>query len=173
MQRNEVPKNAPFLLLSHKSWNCFVYRFWWNYYPLYTVEKVRGPRWQNCNRGGALLRFKIKHLFYTLLKAVDTIGNCQRPVFTLGVSQLMPKIKNLWKLELNRSSKLRDNNERKKHPCHTKLCAFWCLISRPQILNLRSRNQICGKLLLSQKLRHFRGSCFSQCVILSTSPHYS
>ena len=30
----------------------------------------------------------------------------------------------------------------KKHPCHTKLCAFRWLISRPQILNLRSRNQI-------------------------------
>ena len=73
---------------------------------------------------------------------------------------------------------LRDNNGKKKHPCHTKLCAFRCLISRPQILNLRSRNQIRGKLLLSRKLRHFRGSHFSQCfiistLILSTSPHYS
>ena len=27
--------------------------------------------------------------------------------------------------------------------------------------------------ILSRKLRHFRGSCFSQCFILSTSPHYS
>ena len=35
----------------------------------------------------------------------------------------------------------------KKHPCHTKLCAFRWLISRPQVLNLRSRNQIQGKLL--------------------------
>ena len=107
------------------------------------------------------------------LKTLDTIGNCQRLVFSLGVSQHMHKITNLWKFELNRSSKLRDNNERKKHPCHTKLCAFRCLISRPQILNLRSRNQIRGKLLLSQKLCHFRGSRFSQCFILSTSPHYS
>ena len=31
------------------------------------------------------------------------------------------------------------------HPCHTKLCAFSCLISRPQILNPRSRDQIRGK----------------------------
>ena len=98
---------------------------------------------------------------------LDTIGNCQRLVFTVGVSQHMHKITNLWKFELNRSSKLRDNNERKK-PCHTKLCVFWCLILRPQILNLRSRSQ----LLLSRKLGHFRGSCFSQCFILSTSPHY-
>ena len=42
------------------------------------------------------------------LKAVDTIGNCQRPVFSLGVSQHMHTITNLWKFELNRSSKLRD-----------------------------------------------------------------
>ena len=30
----------------------------------------------------------------------------------------------------------------KKQPCHTKLCAFRSLISRPQNLILRSRNQI-------------------------------
>ena len=107
------------------------------------------------------------------LKALDTIGNCQRLAFTVSVSQHMHKITNLWKFELNRSSNLRDNNERKKHPCHTKLRAFRWLISRPQVLNLRSRNQIRGKLLLSRKLWHFRGSCFSQCFIPSTSPHYS
>ena len=67
----------------------------------------------------------------------------------------MHKITNLWKFELIRSSKLRDINERKRHHCHTKLHAFWSLISRPQILNLRSRNQIRGKLLLSRKLRHY------------------
>ena len=105
------------------------------------------------------------------LKTVDTIGNCQRPVFSLAVPEYMHKITNLWKFELNRSSKLRDNNERKQHPCYTKLCAFKCLISRPQILNLRSRNQIRGKLLLSRKLCHFRGSRLSQCFILSTAPH--
>ena len=109
----------------------------------------------------------------TFLNAVDTIGNCQRLAFTVYVSQHMHKITNLWKFELNRSSNLRDNNERKKHPCYTKLCAFRWLISRPQVLNFRSQNQIRGKLLLSQKLWHFRGSRFSQCFILSTSPHYS
>ena len=107
------------------------------------------------------------------LKAVDTIGNCQRLVFTVGVSQHMHKITNLWKFELNRSSNLRDNNERKKCLCHTKLCVFRWLISRPQVLNLRSRNQIRGKLLLSRKLWHFRGSHFSQCFLPSTSLHYS
>ena len=57
-------------------------------------------------------------------------------------------------------------------PCHTKLCAFGCLISMPQNLNLRSQNQVCGKLLLSRKLCYFRRSRFSQCFILSTAPHY-
>ena len=47
----------------------------------------------------------------TLLKA--TIGNCQRPVFSLAVSQHMHKITNLCKFELKRSTKLQDNNERK------------------------------------------------------------
>ena len=51
--------------------------------------------------------------FHKELKAVDTIGNCQRLAFTVGVSQHMHKITNLWKFYLNRSSKLRDNNERK------------------------------------------------------------
>ena len=32
---------------------------------------------------------------YALLKAVDTIGNCQRLAFTVGVSQHMHKITNL------------------------------------------------------------------------------
>ena len=110
---------------------------------------------------------------HNLLKTLDTIGNCQRPVFSLGVSQHMHKITNLWKFELNWSLKLRDSSERKKHPCHTKFCGFKWLISRPQILNLGSRNQIRGKLLLSRKLCHFRGSRFSQCFVLATSPHYS
>ena len=109
---------------------------------------------------------------YTNLKAVDTIGNCQRLAFTVGVSQHKHKITNLWKFELSRSSNLQDNNERKKHPCHTKLCAFRLLISRPQVLNLRSWNQNRGKLRLSLKLWHFRGSRFSQCFIPSSSPHY-
>ena len=83
-------------------------------------------------------------LFNCQLKAVDTICNCQRLAFTVGVSQHMHKITNLFKFELNRSSNLRDNNERKKHPCHTKFCAFRWFISRLQVLNLRSRNQILG-----------------------------
>ena len=47
------------------------------------------------------------------LKAVDTIGNCQRLAFTVGVSQHMHKITNLWKFKLNWLSKLQEINERK------------------------------------------------------------
>ena len=47
------------------------------------------------------------------LKTVYTIGNCQTPVFSLGVSQHMHKITNLWKFELDRSSELQDNYEKK------------------------------------------------------------
>ena len=64
---------------------------------------------------------------FTYLKTLDTIGYCQRPLFSLGVSQHIQKITNLCKFELNWSSELRDNYERKKHPCHTKLCAFICM----------------------------------------------
>ena len=74
---------------------------------------------------------------------------------------------NLWKFELNWSSKLGDKNGRKKHHCHTKFGAFRCLISRPQNLTLRSQNQTHGKLLLSRKLFYFRGSRFSQSFTLS------
>ena len=110
--------------------------------------------------------------FHKEVKPLYMFGNCQRPVFSLCVSKHVHKITNLWKFELNWSSKLGDMKEIKNNLNHTKLCAFRCLILRPQILNLRSRNQIPGKLLLSRKLHHFRGSRFSQCFILPTSPHY-
>ena len=44
--------------------------------------------------------------FLTALKTLDTIGNCQRLTFTVGVSRHMHKITNLWKLELNRPMNL-------------------------------------------------------------------
>ena len=75
------------------------------------------------------------------LKALYTFGYCHRPVFSLGVSQHMHKITNMCTVELNWSSKLRDNYERKK-PCHTTLCAFRCLNSTPQNQILRFQNQI-------------------------------
>ena len=44
---------------------------------------------------------------------MDTFGNCQRPMFSLGVSQRMHRITNLWQLWFNWSSKLQENNDRK------------------------------------------------------------
>ena len=41
------------------------------------------------------------------LKTLNTFGNCQRPVFSLGVSQHLQKITNVWTFEFNWSSKLR------------------------------------------------------------------
>ena len=75
----------------------------------------------------------------------------------------------VWEFELNWFSKLRENNKRKITlvSCHTKVCAFRCLISIPQNLIMWSRNQNRGKLLLSWKLRYFRGSRFSQCLYIT------
>ena len=50
---------------------------------------------------------------------------------------------------------------KEKTPLSHEVLAFRCLILRPQNLILRSQNQICGKLLLSRKLRYFKGSRFS------------
>ena len=103
-------------------------------------------------RGVSHLRTPKQLKCIEFLKTVDTINNCQRPVFSLGVSQHIHKITNLWKFELNRPSKLRDNNERKNTLVTRSCVLFRWLISRPEILNLRSQNQIRGKILLSRKL---------------------
>ena len=44
---------------------------------------------------------------------MDTIGYCQRPVFSLAVSQHMHKITNLWKFELDWSLELLDKWKKK------------------------------------------------------------
>ena len=50
----------------------------------------------------------------TVLKALDTFGNCQRPMFSLGVSQHMPvKIWAQLVVEVVRALR------KKKHLCHT------------------------------------------------------
>ena len=46
------------------------------------------------------------------IKALDTIGNYRRPVFSLGVSHAQ-NITNLLKVEFKWSSQLQDNNGRK------------------------------------------------------------
>ena len=102
------------------------------------------------------------------LMTLDTFGVCQRPVFSLSVSQHMHDITNMLKFELNWSSKLQENNEGKT-PLSLEVVCFQMLDFETSKSSLRSRNQIHGKLLLSWKLHYFRGSCFSQCFILSTS----
>ena len=58
---------------------------------------------------------------------MDTIGNCQRRVFSLGVSQLMHKITNLWKFELNIGQRSCKIIMKEKHPRHTKVVCFQML----------------------------------------------
>ena len=102
------------------------------------------------------------------LKAVDTIGNRQNPVFSFGVSQHVHKITNLWKFELNWSSELRDNYERKNT-----LVTRSCVLSDAWFRDLKfSTWGLEIKFLLYWKLHHFRGSLFSQGFILLTSPYY-
>ena len=150
----------------------------WNkkLHPLKVIPLLPFPRlyhklgcdiWLHSSQRLQLLTGTLEHSA-TTLKTLDTIGDCQRPVYSLGVSQQMHKITNLWKFELSWLCEVARYKWKKKTPLshhgRTKLCAFRCL---------RSWNQIREKLFLSWKLRYFRGSCFSQCFILSTSPHYS
>ena len=104
------------------------------------------------------------------LKTLDT--NWQLSKTSLHSWCIATYATNLWKFELNRSSKLRDNNKRKKHPCQTKLCAFRCLILRPKILNLRSRNQILGKLLLSSKTTWLQRELFLTMFYIYYQPQH-
>ena len=101
-----------------------------------------------------------------LLKELDTVGNCQRPGFSLCVSKHMNKITSLRTFALNWSLKLQENDERKKHPCLYKIVCFQIGIKgfRPEVFYYFSE-----KLPLSQKLSYFRGSHFPQCFILSTA----
>ena len=87
----------------------------------------------------------LSHYNKVSFKTLDTLGNCRRPVFSLGVSQHMHKkqtCKNLssicrWSCEIVMKKKTPLS-----HHGHTKLFDFRCLISRPQILNLRSQIEI-------------------------------
>ena len=60
---------------------------------------------------------------------------------------------------------------KEKHHCHTKLCAFRCLISRPQLLNPRSRNQSRGQFTSFSKTTLLQREPFLK-MLLSTSPYY-
>ena len=45
-----------------------------------------------------------------------------------------------------------------KNTCHTKLCAFRCLISRPQFQNLRSRNHFVENYIFLEKYSSSEGA---------------
>ena len=71
------------------------------------------------------------------LKVLDTSGNCQRPVFSLGDLKICRR--NCKRLNsIGWSPKLRENNGRTKTPLSYKLCAFRFLVLIPQLM---SRNQ--------------------------------
>ena len=84
-------------------------------------------------------------------KTLDTIGYCQRPVFSLAVSQHMHKITNLWKFELNWSLKLQDNNGRKNT-----LVTRSCVLSENQFKyfteKLLSQNYVTSEGATSQNV---------------------
>ena len=77
------------------------------------------------NRGRAFLLFSFSFLssgpVWRALKPLDTFGKQYCPRSTLRVSQLIYKITNLWKLRLNWSSELGENNG-KTHPCFRTFC---------------------------------------------------
>ena len=109
--------------------------FWWRSGYQCPTRHINRPTTRQWKRIGSR-EWHWKHLaansviFVVLIiicENFDTICSCQRPVFSLGVSQLIYEITNLWKFELNCSSKI-IMGERKIQPCHTKLCAFRCLI---------------------------------------------
>ena len=105
--------------------------------------------------------FKPHWLFYWIilnlylnprLKTLNTIGNCQRQVFsnTWCISTYRPymhKITNLCSIG-HQSCEITMNE---KHPGHTKLCAIRCLILRPQTLTWGLEIKFVEKLLLSRK----------------------
>ena len=71
------------------------------------------------------------------LKTLDTIGSCQRPVLSLGVSQLMHKSTNLGNFELDWSSELRNNYERKNT-----LVTWSCVLSDAWFRDLKIMHKI-------------------------------
>ena len=98
-----------------------------------------------------------------VLKTLDTIGNCQRLVFTLAVSQHMHKttVKISVKIWAQSVVEVARIMKEKIPSSHEVVCV--------QMLDFETSNSksevsksIRWKLLLSRKLHYFRGSCFSQ-----------
>ena len=97
----------------------------------------------------ALILFCLHPFFF--FKTLDIIGNCQRPVFSLG-------------------DYLSSIGRRSCDTCLTKLCAFRYLTSKS---NSEVSKSNLWKITSFLKTFYFRGSRFSQCFTLSTAPHDS
>ena len=68
---------------------------------------------------------KSKTTMRNTLKVLDCLGYCQRPAFSLCISQHYAlNNNNLWKFLLNLLSKLQERIKKEKH---SNLCAFRCL----------------------------------------------
>ena len=95
------------------------------------------------------------------LKTLDTTGNCQRPVFSLGVCQHNKKTcEKLMVIEVARELW-------KKNALVAQVTCFQMLdfeTSKAISEVSKSNSNIFSEILrLSQKLSYFRGSRFSQC----------
>ena len=130
-----------------------------------------------CYKGPTLRRGSLSLGNSTLLnlidcfKALDTFGNCQRPDFSLGVSQYLHKIANLRKFELNWLSELRENNGRNN--THVPSCVRSDAWFRDLSWDLKINSNILVRnyLFLKNYITSEGAISFSQCVILSTALH--
>ena len=81
--------------------------------------------------------------FQVTLKALETLVKYQYNSH-LMYPNIGIKLTNLWTFLLNSSLKLQENNERKKHPFCTDLCAFRCL-KKASSFNISVRNYLFSK----------------------------
>ena len=100
---------------------------------------------------------------YLALKILDTVGNCQKPVFPLGVSQHYSEnnkpVKNSAQLV-----KLRQNIGR-KNTLVAQVVWFQMLDFETSLRSRIHFKYFSEKLLLPQNLCYFRGSPFSHKVL--------
>ena len=103
------------------------------------------------------------YILYELyhLKALYTFGNCQRPVFSLGVSHHNHKITSLWKCGLNRSSKLRKNDESKNN-----------LVGRICVISDRNKRLLARNIFLVRNYLFLKNYITSEGVVFHHVLYY-
>ena len=119
----------------------------------------------NCN-----FFYKIQRI---CLKTLDTISNCQKPVFSLGVSHHMHKITTCENFSSIGRRSCEITMKKIITFSHEVVCFQMLYFETSSSKSEVSKSHSWKITFFSRKLRHFRGSCFSQCFILSPSPHYS